>query len=268
MDGVCADRGDDLARRGGWASALVLTPLLLTAGAWGLVIFTEVPSILTVSVPSGLPAAGLRASLADIYLPTVSLPWSAEIEAAPANIWRPSFVLAYALAFVALERVVATRRPGWPARLTVAILLGFTGLLDEAVALVGLALWIALEACRVISVRPTGREAGRLALRAGSGPAVASLLLAVGGGVISGVLTGSAGGGLSLGWVADASGRTLLGSFVALAGGVGILGLGPAVVAGLAAVLARRDVLTLTLASASAAFLLAARELAIRLRRA
>jgi len=250
--------GTTLARRGGWTSAMVLTPLLLTAGAWALVIFTEVPSILKIAVPNGLPAAGLRSSLADEYLPTVSLPWSAETEAAPANIWRPSFVLAYALAFVALERVVAMRRQGWPARLTVAGLLAFAGLLDEAVALVALGLWTVLEAGRVIGGRPTWREAGRLLARAGSGPALAALLLAVGGGVISGVLTGSAGGGLSLGWVADASGRTLLGSFVGLAGGVGILGLGPVVVAGVAAVLARRDLLTLTLAGASAAFLLAA----------
>ena len=250
--------GTTLAKRGGWASALVLTPLLLTAGAWGLVIFTEAPSILKVAVPSGIPAAGLRASLAEIYLPTVSPPWSAEIEASPANIWRPSFVLAYALAFVVLERVVATRSTTWPARLTAAGLLAFTGLLDEAVALVTLGLWTVLEAGRIIGGRPTWREAGRLLPRAGSGPALAALLLAVGGGVISGMLTGSAGGGLSFGWVADASGRTLVGSFVALAGGIGVLGLGPAVVASVAAVLGRRDLLTLTLAGASGAFLLAA----------
>ena len=250
--------GTTLARRGGWTIALVLTPLLLTAGAWGLVIYTDVPSILTVAVPSGIPEAGLRASLAAVYLPTVSVPWMAEIEASPANIWRPSFVLAYALIFVAFEGVVATQRQGWPAKLSAAILVGFTGLLDEAVALVGLALWMALEACRVIRVRPAGREAAKLALRAGSGPAAAALLLAAGGGVISGVLTGSSGGGLSLGWVADTSGRTLVGTSAALAGGVGILGLGPVVVAGVAAVLGRRDPLTLTLAGATAAFLLAA----------
>ena len=57
-----------LAKRGGWTSVLVLTPLLLTAGAWGLVIFTDVPSILKVLVPIGLPSAGLRASLAEVYL--------------------------------------------------------------------------------------------------------------------------------------------------------------------------------------------------------
>ena len=250
--------GSTLARRGGGIGVLVLTPLLLTAGAWGLVIFTEVPSILRIVVLHGLPTAGLRASLADIFLPTVTLPWSAEIEASPANIWRPSFVLAYALAFVALERVVAIRGPGWSARLTAAALLGFLGLLDEAVALVVLGLWMVLEAGWLLQARPSRAALRGLALRAATGPIVAALVLSVGGGVISGVLTGSAGGGLSLGWTADASARQPLGSFESLVGGVGIVGLGPVVVASVAAVLARRDLVPLTLAGASAGFLLAA----------
>ena len=250
--------GTTLAKRGSRVSALVLTPLLLTAGAWGLVIFTEVPSILTVAVPGGLPAEGLRASLAEVYLPTVSLPWSAEIEAAPANIWRPSFVLAYALAFVALERVVATKGQGWFTRLTVACLVGFLGLLDEAVALVTLGLWMALELGWLIHARPARAALGGLALRRATGPALTALTLAVGGGVVSGVLMGSTGRGLSLGWMADVSSRNLLGSFDTLAGGLGILGLGPALTAGIAVALARRDLLTLALGAASAGFLLAA----------
>ena len=247
-----------LAKRGGWISVLVLTPLLLTAGAWGLVIFTDVPSILKVLVPIGLPSAGLRASLAEVYLPTVDLPWAAEIEASPANIWRPGFVLAYALAIAALERIVANRGQGWSTRLTVASLLGFLGLVDEAVALVVLALWMVLEAGWLLQARPARAALGRLALRAATGPTLAALLLSVGGGVISGVLTGSAGGGLALGWMADPNSRQPLGSFEALAGGLGILGLGPAVVVGVAVVLARRDLVPLTLAGASAGFLLAA----------
>ena len=247
-----------LAKRGGWISVLVLTPLLLTAGAWGLVIFTDVPSVLKVLVPNGLPSAGLRASLAEVYLPTVALPWAAEIEASPANIWRPGFVLAYALAIAALERIVANRGQGWSTRLTVASLLGFLGLVDEAVALVVLGLWMVVEAGWLLQARPARAALGRLALRAATGPTLAALLLAVGGGVISGVLTGSAGGGLSLGWTADADSRQPLGLFVALAGGIGLLGIGPAVVAGVAAGVARRDLLPMTLAGASAGFLLAA----------
>lgn len=249
--------GTTLVTRGGWIGALVLTPLLVTAGAWGLVIFTEVPSLLRVLVPIGLPEAGLRAALADVYLPTVSLPWSAEIEASPPNIWRPSFVLAYALAVVALERVVATRCRRWSSRLVVAGLLGFTGLLDEAVALVVLTLWILLEAGWVVHARQSGAAMRRLALVSAAGPGLAVLLLALGGGVISGVLTGSAGGGLSLGWTADLTSRQEIGSLEPLSGGLGILGLGPVAVAAIAVVLARRDVLPLTLAGAAAGFLLA-----------
>ena len=247
-----------LAKRGGWISVLVLTPLLLTAGAWGLVIFTDVPSILKVLVPNGLPSAGLRASLAEVYLPTVALPWAVEIEASPANIWRPGFVLAYALALTALGRIIATRDHGWSAKLTVALLLGFLGLVDETVALVVLGLWMVVEAGWLLQSRPARAALGRLALRAATGPTLAALLLAVGGGVISGVLTGSAGGGLSLGWTADADSRQPLGLFVALAGGIGLLGIGPAVVAGVAAGVARRNFLPMTLAGASAGFLLAA----------
>ena len=164
------------------------------------------------------------------------MPWAAEIEASPANIWRPGFVLAYALAIAALERIVATRGQGWSAKLTVALLLGFLGLVDEAVALVVLALWMVLEAGWLLQARPARAALGRLALRAAAGPTLAALLLSVGGGVISGVLTGSAGGGLSLGWTADTDSRQPLGLFVALAGGIGLLGFGPAVVAGVAAV--------------------------------
>lgn len=72
------------------------------------------------------------------------------------------------------------------------------------------------------------------------------------------MLTGSAGGGLSLGWIADPNSRKPIGSIEALGGGVGILGLGPAVVAGIAAVLARRNRFPLALTGASAGFLLAA----------
>ncbi len=250
--------GITILKRGGRVSARVLTPLLLTAGAWGLVVFTEVPSILTVLIPIGLPEAGLRATLAAVYLPTVSLPWSAEVDASPANIWRPSFVLAYALAFVALERLVAARGHGWVTTLTLAGLLGFLGLLDEAVALVVLALWILLEAGKILQARRERAALPRQVLPAITGPALASLALAVGGGVVSGVLTGAAGGGLSLGWIADLNGRHAVGSFGALAGGLGIVGLGPAVIAGVGVVLARRDLLPLALAGASAGFLLAA----------
>ena len=247
-----------LAKRGGWIGALALAPLLLTAGAWTLVIFTDVPSVLRIPVPTGLPAAGLRASIVEVYLPTVVWPWEVKTEASPANIWRPGFVMAYALALVALERIAATRSQRWSAKLTVASLIGFLGLADEAVAVVVLALWMALEAVWLLQTQPTRATLGRLVVRAASGPILALLLLTVGGGVISGVVTGTAGGGLSLGWTADASARQPLGTFELLAGGIGLLGVGPAVVVVVAAILAWRGLLPMALTAAGAVFLLAA----------
>ena len=137
-----------LLRVGGvWALALV--PILLTAGAWTLVHYTEPPGLLHVPVPAGIPAAGLRASLADVYWPAVvtpELPWDAPVQVSPPNIWQPLFLLAYALAFVVLTRAVSNRRRSWPAVLTLAALIGFVGLVEETVALVVLALWTVLEA--------------------------------------------------------------------------------------------------------------------------
>ena len=147
-----------LWRRGGWVGMLVLTPLLLTPGAWTLVGFViPPPDILQVPVLAGLPAAGLRASLADLFWPEASLHWQTVYDASPPNIWKPPFVLAYALTIVVLTTATSRRPWSWPSALTLAALIGFTGLLSEEVALLTLALWGALEAGRIVQLR------GRLA---------------------------------------------------------------------------------------------------------
>ncbi len=141
-----------LRRVGGWISLPVLLPLLFTPGAWTLVGFIIAPpDILQVPVPVGVPAAGLRASLADMYWPEVSLHWQTVYEASPPNIWKPPFVLAYGLALIVLS--CAARRRPWSssAATTLAALVGFTGLISEEIALLTLALWGALEAGRVVS---------------------------------------------------------------------------------------------------------------------
>ena len=63
-----------LMRRGSWAGTLALTPLLLAPGAWTLV-FGEQPTLLQMPIPAGIPVAGIRAALADVYWPAVELPW-------------------------------------------------------------------------------------------------------------------------------------------------------------------------------------------------
>ena len=249
-----------LVRRGGLGT-LALIPLLLTAGAWTLVHYTEPPGLLHVPVPAGIPAAGLRASLADVYWPAVvtpELPWNAPVQVSPPNIWQPLFLLAYALAFVVLTRAVSNRRRSWPAVLTLAALIGFVGLVEETVALVVLALWTVLEAVH-LSQFWHGRSVTReLILRSAVGPGLAALLLAVGGGLITGVLVKSVGGGLTLGWIDDPGSRRLLGFLELLPGGVGVLEIGLIPTAIAAGLLARRNRLALALVAASSAFLLAA----------
>ena len=249
-----------LLRRGGWLGALALTPLLLTAGAWTLFSFAQPSNILRVVLPAGIPEAGIRASLADLYWPAVGFPWTTAVEAAPANIWKPSFMLAYALAFVVLYRIAADRSRSWPAAVTLAALIGFLGLVDEMIALIVLTLWIVLEAVRFLQAlraRPTN-QLWEAALPAVVGSALAAFLLTFGGGVLTGVLTGAVGRELSVAWLEDPGSRRPIGSFGQLPGGVGLLGLNTLPVGLTAVLLARRNRLTLALAAGSGVFLLTA----------
>ena len=239
-------------------SALILVPLLLSAGAWSLIWYADAPHILRVAVPAGIPGAGIRAALGDIYWPSVSLPWTWPGEASPPNIWKPPFVLTYALGFIVLERAAAagtsTGRSLWP----LALLIGFMGLMAEEVALLLLGFWVVLEAVRLLRSRPMHAATRQAALRASAGPLLAVLLLAVGGGVLTSVLSGVEGKEISLGWHANAAGRRPLGALDAMPGGVGVLGLGVIPVAVAAVLLARRHHLVLALAAGSGAFLIAA----------
>ncbi|MCY3785071.1 MAG: hypothetical protein OXG79_14985 [Chloroflexi bacterium] len=242
--------GTLLLRRGSWLGVAALAPLLLAAGTQTFLGVS--PGTLQVPVPAGVPAPGLRASLATVYVDGLG----AQITVPP-NLTFPYFPLAYALALVVLERAVHGRDWRWARPVALALLVGFLGLVDEAVAPIVLALWGLLE---VVALWQTRRERSIRAgvVQAASGPVLATLLLATGGGVVSGVLSGGLGGGLSLSWIDHSVLRPSLASFTALAGGVGLLGLGPVVVAGAALLLTRRDRLCVALAAGSGAFVLAA----------
>ena len=250
--------GTLLLRHGSWVSTLALTPLLLAAGAWTLV-FGEQPMLVHIPVPTGIPSAGLRAALTEVYWPAVELPWPSEQHATPPNIWKPPFSFAYPLALAALERVAAGSRRSWPAALTLAGLVGFLGLVDETVAPVVLGLWVVVEAGRTLHARPAWSAYLKALPRAGAGPVLAALLLVSGGGVLTGVITASAGAGeLSMAWLKDPRDRGAVSSVTALAGGLGLLSLGSLVVAGAAALLAGRKRLFWLLAAGSVVFLFAA----------
>ena len=238
-----------LLRRGPWMVALA--SLLLAVGTQTL-LFTS-PGVLQVPVPAGIPAPGLRASLTAIYVEGL-----AEIRVAPPDVWKPYFVLAYALALVVLERVADRTDRRWLHQGALALLVGFLGLLDEAVAPVVLALWGGLEAIQLVQARRKAPLRWNPMLWAAAGPVLAALLLAAGGGVITGLLTEVSDGTLWLGWAHDAGARQPLASFTELSGGLGLLGLGPLVLAGGAVLLAWRNRLSLAFAAGSGVLLLAA----------
>ena len=251
--------GTTLRQRGGWISLLTLTPLLLTAGAWTLVAST-IPDVLKLPVVTGLPEPGVRAALAEVYWPPPEWPWrSPEPQASPPNIWKPFFILGYALTFTLLERVTARRSPTTvPMAVTLAVITGFLGLVEEALALTVLGVWSVFEAGRAVAARLPRTQALRIALRGMIGPLAAALLLATGGGVISGLLVGSASGDLAFRWSDDPNGRHLLGSLAPLSGAISVLGLGPLAVAVTALLLGWKDRLVLALAAGVGVFTLAA----------
>ena len=248
-----------IMKRASWIGVIVLTPLLLAEGAWTLV-FGDQPSLLQVPVLTGVPSAGLRAELANVYWPSVELPWASEQHGSPPNIWKPPFPFAYSLAFVALERIASGSNRSWPGALTLSVLVGFLGLVDETVAPMVLALWGVMEVGRFLSTRPARSAYPAAILRVAAGPILATLLLAAGGGVLTGVLTGSGGSGaLSMGWPLDPRSRGAVSSITSLAAGIGLLQLGTLVVAGAAILLDRCNRhLVLLLVAGSLAFLIAA----------
>ena len=266
--------GTSIFKLGGWVATLALCPLLLTAGAWTLYGSPNPPSILQVPVPTGSPGVGLRTALSEVYWPSFALPLDTNFDASPPNSWRPSFPLSYVLTFIVLERIAVGRERSLMSTCTLAAVLGFVGLVDESVALIGLALWIAFELAQTLrsfhlrkrlQKTSAGDHVDRfnydrwpVILRAAAGPALTIVLLATSGGVVTGLVSDSSHSGLNLVWHENPVSRRPVGEFVELSGGAGLLGIGPLVVAGVAVLLAWRNPLVLLLAAGSGAFLLAA----------
>ena len=248
-----------VAKHGAWIGVVVLTPLVLADGAWTLV-FGQQPSILHIPIPTGVPAAGLRAELANVYWPHVELPWGSEQQGAPPNIWKPPFPFAYSMSFVALERIASGSSRSWTSALTLSVVIGFLGLVDETVAPVVVALWGLMEVGRLLRARARQPVDVTALVSVAAGPILAAFFLAVSGGVLTGVLTGSGGTGtVTFGWPLDPRGRGAVSSVATQAAGIGLLKLGTIVVAGAAVVLSRCNrQLVFLLVGGSAAFLAAA----------
>ena len=230
-----------LLRRGYGFATLITVPLLLTAGAWT---FTSGQSgILEAPVLTGIPAAGIRASLTDIYWPLLELPGNPVLP----NILKPPFTLSYALAFIVLARAAHAGRRSWLSVTTLAALIGFLGLTSSSLTPIVFVLWAGLEAIHLIQSRRAGSAWQSDLIRSASGLALATTLL-LAGRFASLIPADSVSSGLSLGWNGYLDHRRLLGTFDRLPGGIGILGLGPLAVAGAAVLLAWRDRLVRALA--------------------
>ena len=235
-----------LLRRGSWTAALVLGPLLVSHGLWTLLSWDA--GVVELPAPAGLPEAGLRASLGDIYWPTVELSPTLRLPDVLPEIWKPAFLLAYALAYVVLERAARLERWSWLASVTLAGLVGFLGLLSPTlVPAVGL-VWAGLAVMHFVRIRRSA-SVPAAALGSGIGPALAVLLLVGAGGAFAGVLSGESAPGLTLSEGLTPRHWQALGLLDVRPGGVGVLGLGPLAVAAVAVALGRRDRVVVALAA-------------------
>ena len=236
-----------LQRSSGFAVA-VTAPLLLSTGAWTFPWFGD--GLLAAPIPAGLPAAGLRASLADVYWPAATHAVAPDMRyAALPDIWKPAFPLAYALVVLVLERATHPEGRSRLAAVTLGALVGFTGLLALTLGPVLLVLWAGLEAASLLQRQRAGSSVRRAALQSAAGLSLATLLLVVGSvEVVVGLLDNSKPSSLSLTWNPDSGRFPPLDSLAVLPGGVGLLKAGPVVAAGVAILLAWRNRLVLALA--------------------
>lgn len=266
--------GASILKYGGRISILTLSPLLLSPGAWTLVGSPNPPNVLQMPILTGFSGVELQTTLYDVYWPSLALPLDTNFLASPPNIWNPSFPLAYALSFIVLERLSSRMTWGWQTTSVLIALIGFIGLVDESVALIGLALWSISELANLRSRFRAYRKFKRYRedldsnrfpgdlrremLHAIAGPALTALLLAASGGVVTGFLTGASHASLSFELMADPGTRRPLGSFVQLEGGMGLLGIGPIFIAVIAVLIAKKSRLVVLLTIGSLAFLIAA----------
>ena len=229
-----------LRRAAGFTGLIILMPLLLTASA--SVYYGGSFSIVSAVIPTGIPAAGIRSSLTDIYWPSLETADASLYYMLP-NIFKPPYTLSYALTLAVLAH---SRRRSWISMVTLAALVGFIGLLSTALVPAVFVMWAVLEAVSLIESGRAGSTRWSDMVRLASGFALAALLLLAGS--FSSILTGD---DLTLAWNESRANWRLLGIIERLPGGVGLIGFGPLAVAGVAALLARRDRVVLALAAGS-----------------
>ena len=238
-----------LLHRGGWLPTLVLAPLLLTAGAWTLVgQLNKIPNIVQIALPQGFPQTGFLEALGLIYWPETESQWLSELDGSPANIWKPGFVLTYALVMILLMNLFCTRKHSLLKDLTLALMVGFLGLLSAEAALLTLGLWIAWKVPQISRSFADRRVSWKNQLLNLIGPLAAGLLLAAGGGVLTAVVTGAPRPETAFSWVDNPWHRQAWGRIEPVGGGFVLIGIGALSLALVAILLAWRDRLVQSLA--------------------
>ena len=243
--------GSLVARNRSLWSLILTVPLMLSAGAWTLVLIGDQPWALLAAAPAGLPQAGIRASLMDVYFPGAGVPWMAPVEASPPNIFNPAFSMSYALLLILVERLVAGGSRPVVGLVATSMLGAYLILLDEPIFAAFALIWAIVVAVRFARVR----EPRISDLGAGTAGIALSILLAVVyGGVLFDTVFRSAGGesGLAFVWP-DLPNLTDLLAFDRLPGKLGILGIGPLVLVALVALGWRAGLISLLLAGAGLA---------------
>ena len=243
--------GGLLNRNRSLSSSILTAPLMLSAGAWTLVLFGDQPWPVSVALPVGLPQAGIRASVLDVYFPGAGVPWMSPVEASPPNIFNPAFSMSYALLLALVERLVASGPRRVAGLITTSVLGAYLILLDEPIFAALALIWAIVAAFRFARART--RRVSELVAGA-AGIALLVGLAVVYGGVLFDSVFRNAGGesGLSFAWP-DLPNPTHLASLDRLPGNLGILGIGPLALAGLAAIGWRAGAMSLLLAAAGLA---------------
>ncbi len=237
-------------------SALIVTvPLMLSAGAWTLVMVGDQPWPVSAVLPVGLPQAGIRASLAEVYFPGAGIPWMSPVVASPPNIFNPSFPMSYALLLVLTERLLARRSRSAVGTATAAVVGAFLILTDEPIFAAFALIWTIVVAVRWMRTRV--RRIPDLAYGS-AGIALLIGLAVIYGGVMfdSALRNESAQSGLSIVWP-DSLDRIQLVSLKRLPGNLGVLSVGPIALVGLVALGWRAGATAPLLATSGLAMLVA-----------
>ena len=247
--------GSLLSRNRSLSSSVLIAPLMLSAGAWTLVLVGDQPWPVSVAIPVGLPQAGIRASVLDVFFPGAGVPWMSPVEASPPNIFNPAFSMSYALLLVLVERLVASGSRPVVGLITTSVLGAYLILLDEPIFAAFAMIWAIVAAFRF--ARQRIRRISELAAGA-AGIALLIGLAVVYGGVLFDSIFRNTGGesGLSLVWP-DLPNLAQLASLERLPGNLGILGIGPLMLAGVVALGWRAGAMSLLLAAAGLAMWIA-----------